>query len=510
MASQARAEPRAHPLVGLSAWPLWLFGILALALLVRLPFLVLDPGIYDAAYLRRLMQATAADLPSVYAAVSPDYPPLAVLIFGLTQRCCGGLDPVVAAKLPEVIASLVLAALVFRRIASLAAGQSFFSGTPSPNPFGGRGDDVSSTGHAAPFGGQPSAPSRAGPGGSQVSASGRAGALCGAQSAMRPWLSRQALAARKSLDGHDGALAKRSWIGGQTSPARPSWAVVGAAGYALNPGVVYVSAYWTQAEALWVLPLAGGLLALEGRMFVGAWMGVAAAVLIKPQAAAFVPLLLVATPVREWWRGAVAAIALAVVVSAPWWLTGHAQDVWQVYAGLSGADNWVSGSAYSLWYLVLLGRTHQVPADTAFVGPITYQQAGAALFVALLAWVVWQQRQGRSSVLLAGATLWLGLAVLLTQTHERYIHPVLPLLLLAPEILRDRRLWLVWVLVSLAYFYNLITVLPFDGFPGPSLIAETGGGMRVLLLRAVSLVAAASLLASLGLLAARLRWASAR
>jgi hypothetical protein len=437
MASQARAEPRAHQLVGLSAWPLWLFGILGLGLLVRLPFLALDPGIYDAAYLRKLMQAAAADLPSVYAAVSPDYPPLAVLIFGLTQRCCGGLDPVVAAKLPEVVASLALAALVFRRIASLAAGQSSsFSGTPSPNP------------------------SRA-PGG-------------------------QLLAPTLSL------------------------AAVGAAGYALNPGVVYVSAYWTQAEALWVLPVAGGLLALERRAFTWGWMGVAAAVLIKPQAAAFVPLLLVATPIREWWRGAAAAIGLAVVVSAPWWLTGHVQDVWQVYAGLSGADNWVSGSAYSLWYLLLLGRTHQVPADTPFSGPITYQQVGAVLFLALLAWVVWQQRQRRSSVFLAGATLWLGLAVLLTQTHERYFHPVLPLLLLAPEILRDRRLWLVWVLVSLAYFYNLITVLPFDGFPGPSLIAETGGGMRVLLLRAVSLVAAAALLASLGLLAARLRWASAR
>jgi Gpi18-like mannosyltransferase len=401
-------------------------AVLLLGLLARLPFLGLDSGVYDAGYFRALMRAAATDLPGAYRQISPDYPPLTMLTFGLvgglTRLCCSAdLAPnaaalVVAAKLPEVVASLALAAVIGRVI----------------------------------------------------------------------W--------------------RRS--------GAPRLAVFAAAAYALNPGVVYVSAYWTQAEALWVLPVALGLLALERRWFVLGWLGVAAAALTKPQAAAFVPLLLVATwrdaPRSVWLSGPLAAVGLAATVSAPWWLTRHAGDVAQVYLGLSGADGWVSGSAYSLWYLVLLGRTHQVPADSPFVPGLTYQHGGWLLFALLLCWVVWQASRG-ASLFLSAATLWLGLAVLLTQTHERYFHPVIPLLLLAPELYVPRsRLWLVWVAVSLAYAYNLITVLPFDDFPGPSLIAQPDGGLRVLLLRTGSLVAAATFLVSLGALAVRLRRAVPR
>jgi Gpi18-like mannosyltransferase len=401
-----------------------MMGLVLLGLLLRLPLLARDSGVYDAGYFRALLQAGASDLPGAYTRVSPDYPPLTMLTFGLTgaltRWCCAPdlapNDPglVVAAKLPEVIASLALAATI----------------------------------------------------------------------GLVVW--------RRSGAALLAALAT--------------------AAYALNPGVVYVSAFWTQAEALWVLPVALGLIALERGRFVLAWVAFAAAVLTKPQAAAFVPLLLVATgrdtPRSTWLTGPAAAFGLVAAASAPWWLTGHGADVAQVYLGLSGADAWVSGSAYNLWYLWLLGSTHQVPADSPFLAGLTYQHVGWLLFAVLLAWVVWRssRRQTAPSLYLAAATLWLGLAVLLTQTHERYFHPVLPLLLLAPELYATRsRLWLVWTALTLAYAYNLITVLPFDGFPGPSLIAEPDGGLRVRVLRLGSLLAAATFLASLVVLAFGLR-----
>jgi Gpi18-like mannosyltransferase len=407
------------------AWRPGVLCVLIVGLLVRVPLLGLDSGVYDAAYFRNLMHAAGTDLTSAYDQVSPDYPPLMLLVFGLTGRLAGQLSPVVAAKLPEVVASLGLAGLIGGVVWSRSGGAPL----------------VDSRGLW-----------RWGPGAVAVSA---------------------------------------------------------AAAYALNPGEVYVSAYWTQAEAVWVLPVALGFLALERRAFVLAWMAFTAAALTKPQAAAFVPLLLVGTwrdaPRSVWLSGPLAAIGVTVVVCAPWGLTGHAADVAQVYLGLSGADGWVSGSAYSLWYLLLLGRTHQVPADSPLVAGLTYQHVGWLLFALLVAWVVWQAGRG-ASLYLAAATLWLGLAVLLTQTHERYFHPVLALLLLAPELYVARsRLWLVWLAVTLAYAYNLITVLPFNDFPGPGLIAQPDGGLRVLVLRMGSLVAAATFLAALAILAARLR-----
>src|SRR5947209_8165039 len=110
---EINAEARA-PRRGATAWPIWawLGGVLLVGLVVRLPLLGIDPGIYDAAYFRSLMQAAAGNIGDVYAAVSPDYPPLTVLVFGLAGRLAAGLDPVVAAKLPEVAASLALAGLI--------------------------------------------------------------------------------------------------------------------------------------------------------------------------------------------------------------------------------------------------------------------------------------------------------------------------------------------------------------------------------------------------------------
>ena len=442
MEGSAPQAPRAGGGAPAGTGRLWLLPVvLGLGVLVRLPLMGLDSGVYDASYFRALMRAGSSDLTNVYAAVSPDYPPLTALTFALTgavtRWCCDAglgandMATVVAAKVPEVVAGGTLAVLI-------------------------------------------------------------------------AWAARRAAAER----------AARGWL---RSPGPPALA---AAAYFLNPAVVYVSAYWTQAEALWVFPVVLGLVALERRRFGLAWLAFAAGALTKPQAAAFMPLLLVQTvragPKSAWLAGPAAALALALVSATPWLLSGHGSEVAQVYLGLSGADPWVSGSAYNLWYLWLLGNTHQVPADTPLVGSLTYQQTGWLLFLALLGWVVWQASQRRGpSLYLSAATLWLGFAVLLTQTHERYFHPVLPLLLLAPELYAAAsRLALVWLGVALAYSYNLVTVLPFAGWPGPSLIAAPVVGPRLVVLKAVSLVAAATFLVCLATLAARLRgwgttWASA-
>jgi hypothetical protein len=496
-AARAEARPRSTlPQPMRISWPAYATGVLLLALLVRLPLLARDSGVYDAAYFRALMKAAVTDLPIVYTQVSPDYPPLTVLTFGLTGTlttlCCApDLPPkdtatIVAAKLPEVVASLALAAtigwsIVRRSRAPALAGKGRLAELAEP-------------------------PRLAEPPTTDVA------------SAPAPWTTLPSPASvhaeRMGGSGLAVRLAGLSWLAGLATGLNGLTGLAGlaTAAYALNPGVVYVSAFWTQAEALWVLPIVLGLLAVERGRFVLAWLAFAAGVLTKPQAAAFLPLLLLATwrqaPPSSWLTGPLAALGLALASAVPWWLTGHAGDVVQVYLGLPGADAWVSGSAYNLWYLWLLGGTHQVPADMPLVGDLTYQHAGWLLFGLLLGWVLWHagKRRAAPSLYLSAATLWLGLAVLLTQTHERYFHPVLPLLLLAPELYAARsRLWLVWTAVTLAYAYNLITVLPFDGFPGPSLIAETAGGLRVLVLRGLSLVAAGTFVASLIVLAASLR-----
>ena len=91
---------------------------------------------YDANYFRNLMRAASGDLLAAYSAVSPDYPPVTVLTFALTGALTRGMSPIVAAKLPEILAGAVLAVtigvVVQRRgapawVAALAAAAYFLN-----------------------------------------------------------------------------------------------------------------------------------------------------------------------------------------------------------------------------------------------------------------------------------------------------------------------------------------------------------------------------------------------
>ena len=69
---------------------------------------------------------------------------------------------------------------------------------------------------------------------------------------------------------------------------RPRWAVIGAAAILLHPAVIYVSAWWGQYESIFLLAGLGAVVAaINGRNGLAAAL-VAAALMTKPQAVAFI------------------------------------------------------------------------------------------------------------------------------------------------------------------------------------------------------------------------------
>ena len=258
--------------------------------------------------------------------------------------------------------------------------------------------------------------------------------------------------------------------------------------YLFNPALWYVSAYWGQTDSVYTHFLVGVVLMLAEGHYLPAWVGWALGLATKLQSIALLPLLAVVTlrhGAAALMRGGAVAAVVGATLAAPWLLVGRAGELARASLTPSPGPS-VVVSAFNGWYLLLGGQAHNVSSHLRPFGlPVTYQQIGVVLFGAfalLVTIFVW--RQGARWLALPAALLGLGLFMLLTEIHERYLFPVLPFLLLAAirgegQAGRgwNRGLVLVYGLLSLTFLFNLVTIAPPPGTLGINLVeagAETG------------------------------------
>lgn len=220
-----------------------------------------------------------------------------------------------------------------------------------------------------------------------------------------------------------------------------------AAFYLLNPAVIYNSAAWGQVDSI-----AGGLALFaiycllrsddEPRSrvnvwIVGAWLLIAYSLLIKPQAAVIVPLMIgFAFVDRERRRtrivssaiGIVAALLLALILVEPFHPSNPADAfgwLFSRYAYGSSVYAYNSVNAFNLWAI----RGTMWQSDTASVnlfgafslGP--QYVWGVLLVLVAVGLVVWRYLQDRTPrALLEGcAVATIAFFVLATRMHERYL-----------------------------------------------------------------------------------------
>ncbi|MGC1381763.1 MAG: phospholipid carrier-dependent glycosyltransferase [Candidatus Baltobacteraceae bacterium] len=249
-----------------------------------------------------------------------------------------------------------------------------------------------------------------------------------------------------------------------------------AALYLLNPATVYISALWGQVDSIsggFALLAIYFLLRSDGEprtsgarldwWIVFAWLSFAYSLLIKPQAAVLLPLIVAfsfADPSRRRARivagavGAVAALLLALTLAAPFhpgnpiatagWLLER-------YAYGSNVYPYNSVNAFNLW---ALRGTMWVP-DGQYILFLPQSVWGVVLVVAALALVVWRYLQDRTAeALLEGcAVAALAFFVLATRMHERYLFNGLLFTIVCVPFAR-RYLWGA-VALSIVLFANL-------------------------------------------------------
>jgi Gpi18-like mannosyltransferase len=260
-----------------------------------------------------------------------------------------------------------------------------------------------------------------------------------------------------------------------------------AALYLLNPATIYISALWGQVDSI-----SGGLALLaiyallrsddvdnktateapdarSGVWIIFAWLAFSYSLLIKPQAAVLLPLMIafaLVDPQRRRARlvasaiGVGASILMALLVSEPFHPSNPISAfgwLFERYAYGSNVYPYNSVNAFNLW---AIRGTLWVP-DNQYILLLPQYQWGIALVVAALALVVWRYFQDRTSQgLLEGCAIAsLAFFVLATRMHERYLFNGL-LFSIACIPFARRYLWGA-VALSVVLFANLLYSLEY-------------------------------------------------
>lgn len=241
--------------------------------------------------------------------------------------------------------------------------------------------------------------------------------------------------------------------------------------YAFNPPIVFVSAVWGQVDSIliFMMLLVVWLLLLD--RFIAASLVGAVSLIVKPQGLFLAPLFFGSQWFKQaWWKWLVVIIASLGIIWGmvlPFYWTqrdfatlwtaaiGPFQFLYQRMTATAATYPYASVNAFNIW-----GGVNWQPDDIELFG-LSYRLIGLGLLGILLGWLgvfLYKKRQF-SDFFLAGAIILLGMFMLPTRMHERYILPAIAFLAIAVAFINSIKLiyWGFTLTSSLNVGYAFIT-----------------------------------------------------
>ena len=263
----------------------------------------------------------------------------------------------------------------------------------------------------------------------------------------------------------------RSFVAEVQGRGRTPWlapttaAIVMAAVIALHPASLYDAAAWGQIDAATALAMLLSVFFVVRKQYflAGAIWGVG--FVIKPQPVVVAPLLAVLAFDRGDWRSllklAAGGLIAGFIVGLPWVLHGDLRRIGGIYKSLVYEDlGRLSGNSWNFWWFRDLSGDYG-PNDRIVAGlPLTYRTAGTMLtgvFVLLALAYAWA-KPGLERALIAAAYMVFAFWMLSTSSHDRYLYPLLALLL--PVIAVERKWLLLYIPLSITFTINIIVSAP--------------------------------------------------
>ncbi|MDE3228478.1 MAG: DUF2029 domain-containing protein, partial [Chloroflexota bacterium] len=242
------------------------------------------------------------------------------------------------------------------------------------------------------------------------------------------------------------------------------FALVAAASYAFSPALLYNGVIWGQTDGLATLPLLVALFAIFAERYTVAGVGMATAVLLKPQPVIFIPLVLLY--LWRWTRREdVARFAVALVATTLLFLAPMIVPRFQLLRMLHNmsAQSYspilnTSLDAFNFWWFIGYGYH---PLGGAFLGLPTVR-VGEALF-AILTLIIGIQiwRHPEPAYLFFGLALEMfSFFMVMGAQRQHYLFLFIPLALaslICSERGQSGRLVMIYVSVTALCLLNMVT-----------------------------------------------------
>ena len=242
-------------------------------------------------------------------------------------------------------------------------------------------------------------------------------------------------------------------------------ALVACAIYAFNPGVTYAASYWGQLDSVPTFFMLAALAVMLDRRYALAWALLAVGFFLKPQAVIIVPLLgLISLKQIGFWpsvRAGLAGASVLIPCYAYFVAIGEIDTVYRIYQGIFlDTTTKISTSAWNLWWPFRLESLPDPNAPFLSLGPlgVTYTLASQALTVlsGLLALAYTWRSRSPAAPFIAACFLAFSFFMLPMKIHERYLFPFFAFG--APLVLQNRRLALLYAVLTVTYTTNLMGV----------------------------------------------------
>ncbi|QSF45552.1 phospholipid carrier-dependent glycosyltransferase [Paenibacillus tianjinensis] len=230
--------------------------------------------------------------------------------------------------------------------------------------------------------------------------------------------------------------------------------------FLFNPAVLMDSAAWGQADSFFMVFLLLSIMGAADKAFVRSAIWFAIAVLVKPQALIFTPVLLLAFYHHRAWKqlavGALYGLGIFVLLAAPFfWNNGGLGGLIDLYKSTLSSYPYSTVNAFNLYALT---DPMWSSMDLTWLG-ITYRVWGFIFILAAVAAAVYfsfkKDRKELSKSYFIGMVLIVIMFVLGTKMHERYIYPALILCLFSYIESRDRRFLTLFLGFTLTQYINV-------------------------------------------------------
>ncbi len=234
------------------------------------------------------------------------------------------------------------------------------------------------------------------------------------------------------------------------------------AGVGLSPGTLLATAAFGYQDAFHTLIVATALYSVvRNRLLFSSVLTVAAA-LTKPQAVIFLgPFWLLVLIKRDFnlllkcFAGSCVAI---LAILSPFIVYGTLTDVWEMYWEIPHYHRWLTGCAHNVWWL--FAPVPPFSNDRVLILPglngLRIGILAFASFCGLTAFRILSDRVPRS-IVSSSAFLAFAFFMVVTEIHENHLYACFVFLGIAAGM--DRRLWLVFWILSVTFSADLVLTL---------------------------------------------------